>query len=260
MTSVLNNITMKRDCAVIEYDEGNTLLIDKKLAAALTPGGTFELTSLLKDNEEFAEKYAMKTALDYLSSAIHTAFQVRKKLSDKAIQRNCVEKTIEKLESRGFINDLTFSEFFVETAAAMGQGASLIKRKLKEKGVDQETIDKALLVYTTEDIVNNASAFIIRKNSSLKKYPPKERRDKLVRAAVSRGYATSDAISIIDRVLEEDTGDYTPYFTDKINKRIAALRNKGNSDKALRSAVLREFSAKGAPKELIEELLSEEAE
>ena len=260
MTSVINGITMKRDCALIDYDEGNTLLIDRKLAATLTPGRSFDLTALLKDNEEFAEKYAMKTALDYLSSAMHTAFQVRKKLSDKAIQRKCVEKTIEKLENRGFINDLTFSEFFVETAVTMGQGASLIKRKLKEKGVAQETIDKALLAYTPEDRINNAADFIIRKNSSLKKYPPKERRDKLIKTAVSRGYAMSEAINAINRVLEEDTGDYTQYFTDKIHKRIAALRNRGNSDKALRTAVLREFTAKGAPKALIEALLSEEAE
>ena len=256
MTSVLNGITMKRDCAVIDYDEGNTLLIDKKLAADLAPGESFDLSSLLKDNEEFAEKYAMKIALDYLSAAMRTSFQVKKKLTDKAIQRKCVEKTIEKLENRGFINDLTFSEFFVETASAMGQGASLIKRKLKEKGVDQETIDRALLSYTPEDRANNASAFIIRKNSSLKKYPPKERRDKLIKSAVSKGYTISEATDVIDRLLEEDRGDYTEYFTDKILKRIAALKNRGNSEKALRSAVLREFSAKGAPKELIEELLS----
>ena len=110
------------------------------------------------------------------------------------------EEVVGKLVEERYVDDRRYATAFARDKASIaGWGAAKIKYMLAAKGVDREIIASAL-----EEIdVNRADARLEKlmenKARSLKDDP--QRRIKLLRFGVGRGYAYEEVSSMIDRIL-----------------------------------------------------------
>ena len=110
------------------------------------------------------------------------------------------EEVVGKLVEERYVDDRRYAAAFARDKASIaGWGAAKIRYMLAAKGVDREIIASAL-----EEIdVNRADARLEKlmenKARSLKDDP--QRRIKLLRFGVGRGYAYEEVSSMIDRIL-----------------------------------------------------------
>ena len=110
------------------------------------------------------------------------------------------EEVVGKLVEERYVDDRRYAAAFARDKASIaGWGAAKIRYMLAAKGVDREIIAPAL-----EEIdVNRADARLEKlmenKARSLKDDP--QRRIKLLRFGVGRGYGYEEVSSVIDRIL-----------------------------------------------------------
>ena len=110
------------------------------------------------------------------------------------------EEVVGKLVEERYVDDRRYAAAFARDKASIaGWGAAKIRYMLAAKGVDREIIALAL-----EEIdVNRADARLEKlmenKARSLKDDP--QRRNKLLRFGMGRGYGYEEVSSVIDRIL-----------------------------------------------------------
>ncbi len=251
MDVILDSIIYKKNYAVISYKGEKQLLVDKELANTLTPGETFNLYEILNKNENFAKKLCSSVATNYLLRFPCTEKKLRSYLFSKGFQRNAIDDTVKMLKDNHYLNDKLLAEYFAEDCITSAKGSGYICRKLREKGVAEETINAVLQTYSVEDQQRNAATFLRNKNERLKKYPPTIRREKLYSSGVQQGYSSNMIMHIISDLLNNEDCDYSDYYIPLINKKIAALRKKNISEKELYAKIMVEFRKKGASSDLI---------
>ena len=93
------------------------------------------------------------SAVNYISKSLKTAKQVRDKLIKKGYLEEIVNEVIEKLKEYGYLSDEEYAKKFVSTYKE-AKGKRLIKAMLKQKGVSDSEIIKAIDV--VEDQTENA--------------------------------------------------------------------------------------------------------
>ena len=110
------------------------------------------------------------------------------------------EEVVGKLVEERYVDDRRYAAAFARDKASIaGWGAAKIRYMLAAKGVDREIIASAM-----EEIdMNRADARLEKlmenKARSLKDDP--QRRNKLLRFGIGRGYAYEEVSSMIDRIL-----------------------------------------------------------
>ena len=122
-------------CAVYNIKPGQTIDEDTLKAA------------VAKDNTQ----YAFDSAVSLLAHQMRTKSELTARLNQKGIDPDAVHAAIQKLAAYGYVDDDKYANDYVEsaiTAARLGRRA--VAYRLKEKGIDDTTAQKALLQYTYE--------------------------------------------------------------------------------------------------------------
>lgn len=111
----------------------------------------------LKQGEEITqEKYdfiqneliyiqAQNTALHYIGYKMRTEQEVRKKLFEKEYTEYIIERVINFLIKYQYIDDMKYSESYIKQRLQYNpKGIYVLKMELKQRGVKQNVIDKAV--------------------------------------------------------------------------------------------------------------------
>lgn len=85
----------------------------------------------------------LKKAADLLYRSSKTKKQLIRKLIEKEFLEDVAQRIADKLEGRGFINDLHYSEQFIEMRCHK-YGGYRLRQELRLKGVDDATIEEAM--------------------------------------------------------------------------------------------------------------------
>lgn len=130
----------------------------------------------IKEGEELPqEKYdyimdstvyirAQDTAAKYLGYKMRTEREVAKKLLDSGFSENICERVLQGLQKYDYINDAIYCmKYIKETLELRPKGKFLIRQELKSKGIDEDTIDRAIDESYIDELV-------IAKNLLMKKY------------------------------------------------------------------------------------------
>ncbi|CAN6448266.1 unnamed protein product [Victoria cruziana] len=106
---------------------------------------------LKRDAENFA--------IEALAGRAHTVIELKKKLRGKKYSSDIVESVISDFEARGLLNDYLYAETVARSRwLSMTWGPRRIKQALMSKGVNEETITKALKHVFDED--NNGDGYV----------------------------------------------------------------------------------------------------
>lgn len=141
-------------------------------------------------------RYAFDSAVAMLARKRRTRFEIISRLSDRGIDTNAIDAALEKLSGYGYVDDAAYARDYVESAITAGRhGRKVVAHKLRQKGIDDDTIDSALLAYT-DDIARDIAS---RQITALRRqhigdtpaedaFQQKKARQKIYAALARRGF------------------------------------------------------------------------
>ena len=158
--------------------------------------------SIMEDFEKFYNK-----ALRFLSYRPRSEKEVRDRLKIKYQKSNLkdlmliIDRVIQKLKEKKFINDEEFAKGFVESRLRFKpRSLRLIKIELKQKGIDPETINN--LQFTINDL-EQAKKLVEKKIERIKSLSKEEIYIKLGRYLASKGFNWDTIKQVIDETLDK---------------------------------------------------------
>lgn len=120
------------------------------------------------------------------------------------------QRVLERLVEQRFIDDERFAGAFVrEKLHLSGWGAYKIRTALRRKGIDRETIDRALAASTDGAAMKERlRTLLARKMRTVRSTSPYDLRNKLMRCGMSAGYEFETvAETVAEMIQETDTCD-----------------------------------------------------
>lgn len=110
------------------------------------------------------------------------------------------EEIVQKLVEEKYVDDRRYAAAFARDKSAIsGWGQAKIKYMLAAKGVDRDIISEALGEIDDKRADDRLQKLMENKARSLKDDP--QRRMKLLRFGVGRGYGYEEVLFVIDRIL-----------------------------------------------------------
>ncbi len=121
------------------------LHMDIQLDHRLKPGDVLDeadISRLLKEDEA---KKAITAALNLISYRPRAAGELRTKLREKGYAPEAVDAAIARMQDLRYLDDEAFAERWVESRqSSRPRSERMLKRELAHKGVDKETIERAV--------------------------------------------------------------------------------------------------------------------
>lgn len=155
------------------------------------------IKQILSENEV---KKTLKMCYSFLSSRMRSAFEVKNFLRKKAVPEPIIERALEQLEKQQYVNDLQFAEVYVRDKKNLsGKGPLLLEKELKEKGVSETIIQKALMQFPKDEQLEVAKQWMMKKAKQQTKDSYAMFRQKLRLQLQQKGFPHG----IIDEALNE---------------------------------------------------------
>ena len=142
---------------------------------------------------------AMNQAMYYLGSRARTVRQVEEYLTKKEHDEHTIAQVMEKLIEYKLLDDEAYARRYIETRKSTS-GKYLLRQKMKQQGLDEDTIAEAIEEIPFEEQVEAAKSLLE------KKLAHDEREDALRRAVQSvmrRGFSYDAVRAAADRYKEE---------------------------------------------------------
>lgn len=164
-----------------------------------------ELVPLTDVQRGKLERSALNSCIWHLEQSNKTKKQLRDKLIIKEIPEDIIEKTLDHLETLGYINDKSYSESFVRSKQSYsGLGKGGIRQALRQKGITTEIIDETIENISDEDEYERAKALVMKKMPSTKKLDPQKRFNRLVGMLSRKGYGGNIVFTVIKECIEDE--------------------------------------------------------
>ena len=129
---------------------------------------------------------------------------VNEKLRQWGISPEEKEKIIDRLVKDKFVDDRRFAGFFVRDKQRISKwGREKIRFALVRKGLSKEIIDEALSALPAENFENALRELFIRKSKELSKYESYERKNRLIRFALQRGFDYDLVFRMVDEFAKD---------------------------------------------------------
>ena len=142
--------------------------VSKIVAAWLKVGqnlNTEEQAELLSKDE--GEK-AYQRALNFISYRPRSSSEVERNLRKHAVTDEIIEEVIERLLSKGILDDVAFAKLWVENRSAFRpRGRYALRSELRQKGIKDAVIDQALLDIDEESLARLATQKKLRQLAGL---------------------------------------------------------------------------------------------
>lgn len=167
-----------------------------------------------KDKLQQLKESAAKTILqmkltEYSFRMRYSARELKQKLKIYSMKKFGFELSqkdfdakLAELEKTGFYNEENIIKNFIESYIQKKKGKRFIQSKLIGKGFDKEKIEKLLNSKDDEELTEQLKIFLEKKKESISK-KAKDRydlRQKLVKAAMGRGYDYGIIKKVIDEI------------------------------------------------------------
>jgi regulatory protein len=82
-----------------------------------------------------------------LATREHSRLELRQKLVQRQTDPALLEQVLDQLQRAGLQSDQRYTETFIESRIAKGQGPIRIGQELKERGIGAELIDRCLEIH-----------------------------------------------------------------------------------------------------------------
>jgi regulatory protein len=161
-----------------------------------------EQIAALKSRDTVEQAY--DRALRFLGNRPRSAAEVRRNLTEHEIAPAIADEIIERLESKGYLDDLAFAKFWVSNRQQFKpKGTRALRFELKEKGIADDIIGEVLAEVDTSDAAYQAGKDKARRFRALDK---RSFREKLTSYLLRRGFDYETVREVTDRLYSEVSG------------------------------------------------------
>lgn len=147
---------------------------------------------------------AYSKAVHYLQYGLRTKQEIKDYLTKKEIAPKVIDEVIEKLVEIGYLNDEHYVEAAVTDYFNLNlKGPYWIKRKLQEKDLDKDAIDKYIAKICTEEAMIEMLYKIIEREFKVRREAKNKKIQKITQKLYTNGF-TSDIIRKVFDIFFED--------------------------------------------------------
>jgi regulatory protein len=144
-----------------------------------------------------------RTALRAVERRSFARADLARRLRRKGHAPDSIQRALERLAERGFLDDAAFAANYVETRAARGRGPLRLARDLAAMGVERSVIDRALAGHAggadgTDDI---ARALAAKRAAQLGDLPRHVRRRRVLAYLARRGFSGREVSEMVGKLL-----------------------------------------------------------
>ena len=166
----------------------------------LKTGKEIEESELKAAVTESEVKSAFEKAADYISSRMHTKFELVSKLTKKGYEKSVAEKAVLKLEEYNYVNDALFAKAYINENQKYS--SKMIENKLRQKGIAKDIIAEALSKRADESEFEACKKYAVSYAKG-KDLTDKAAQQKLFASLARRGFG----FEIIKKVCKEIMSD-----------------------------------------------------
>lgn len=150
---------------------------------------TDDLFKLLSEESSFFK--CKDAAFRFLSRRLHSTGELKLKLMKKSFSREIIEKVINELIQKNYLNDEEFAFQFAKEKLKKGKvGIHKIENELKRKGVNKSIIETIISKIDETNYQNNILELIQKKINQIKNKETDKRKikSKIISFLLSKGY------------------------------------------------------------------------
>ncbi len=202
-----------RDRVNIYLDESFAFGLSVILAAGLHKGQSLSDSEIAALRSQDEGEQAYERAVRFLATRPRSIGEIRRYLANKPgkqgkpnrqdtrLANALIDEVIERLEHRGYVNDLAFARYWIEQRDQSDpRGVRMLRYELREKDVTSDVIEAALDQHDEEDAAYRAALKKARRWTAL---DDKAFRDKLGGYLVRRGFDYSTVSDVLGRLISE---------------------------------------------------------
>jgi len=143
-----------------------------------------------------------KKAFDLLARRAHSTKELRDKLYKRKYSKRDIDTVIAECERLGFLDDELFAADYAAELSGQGKGPFKIKMKLRDKGLPEDSIAKAMEKITGGEEENAGQALRGKLRSLIHEEDINKRRQKAYRFLAYRGFSSDIIAKIMDKTPE----------------------------------------------------------
>lgn len=155
-----------------------------------------------QDQDADPAQVARTIVLRKLSASARTRAQLADDLQSRGVPDDIAQSVLDRFEDVGLIDDEQFTQQWIDSRRrTRGTARTLLRRELRDKGVDDAVIDDALGQIDVDDERAQAVRLVETKLASTRRLEPQARVRRLAGLLVRRGYSSGVAFSVVRDVL-----------------------------------------------------------
>jgi regulatory protein len=148
---------------------------------------------------------ARNIVLNQLNFMPRSRKELETTLAKRHIEPDVAKSVLDRFEEIGTVDDVAFAELLIRSRCNTKRvSRSVLRQQLRQKGVDQEIIEDALMVITDDDELRMATELVERKARAMSRLEPEVRKRRLFGLLVRKGYNTSIALRVINELEASD--------------------------------------------------------
>ncbi len=157
-------------------------------------------------NNDF--NYALAKAMRFCSTKEVCIWDISKKLNDWKIEPEFHQKIIDNLIDEKFIDETRYAEAFALDKFKFNKwGKIKIKFQLRQKNIQENLIDNALVLIEEKDYEKTANTLITSKLKTVKSDDYFIKKNKVLSSLANKGYETDLIYRLTDIILSNQNKD-----------------------------------------------------
>ncbi|WML38513.1 recombination regulator RecX [Neobacillus sp. OS1-2] len=157
--------------------------------------------SLLEIQYQDDIRKAYNLAVNYLARRMRAEKEIKDYLLKKEIDEPIIKEVIHRLTAQKYINDEEFALAFVRTLAnTTDKGPNVIKMELREKGMEEKILQRALEEFPLEQQIEKATKLSKKLLQKYAKESPKIQKQKLENVLIRKGYSFEVIAMVISEI------------------------------------------------------------
>ncbi len=126
-------------------------------------------------------------------------------LIKREIDPQVAKEVLDRFVEIDVIDDAAFAELLVRSRSNTKRvSRSVMKQQLRQKGIDPEIIEQALLAVSDEDELRMATELVEKKARAMTRLEPQVRKRRLFGLLARKGYGTAIALQVISDLEAND--------------------------------------------------------
>lgn len=184
-----------------EFGIDLNIMIKYSLSKNMEIDDEFISEILIAEDEVKAYNYAISV----LSRRSNSEKELRIKMSGKGYESELINRTIEKLKIKKYIDDEDYSDRFIHDKITFSKyGKRRIKEALYNKGIDRQIIEEKIGLINSDDEINRAFALGQKKLNTLTKEDNFKKYRKLSTFLIGKGFEYEVVKKVVSKLLKVD--------------------------------------------------------